>query len=373
MNVGGPAVQICGLSEAMNSDIFEHIILTGVCDSSEIDYLSHVNIKTHVQYIPGLGRRIKFTDDLRAFLHIRKFIKLFHPDVIHTHTAKAGVLGRIAALSVLRNDLATVHTFHGHLLRGYFNKVETKAIILIEKVLARISDKLIAVGERVKDDLLEAEVGTKQQFLVINPGLKIKKLPARQDSALALELNTQLIYIGWLGRVTKIKRPDRVIEVARFLKTFDSRYRILIAGDGPLRDEVETQVVKDNLPIIFLGWITNVETFLSLCDLMLLTSDNEGTPLSLIQAQMAGIPVIATNVGSVSEVMIDGETGLLCGESSEAVIEAVRQLITDDKRISRMGQKAKTFANSRFSIEQLTSSHEQLYLSLFDNLCADNN
>jgi glycosyltransferase involved in cell wall biosynthesis len=106
---------------------------------------------------------------------------------------------------------------------------------------------------------------------------------------------------------------------------------------------------------------------------MLLTSDNEGTPLSLIQAQMAGIPVIATNVGSVSEVMIDGETGLLCGESSEAVIEAVRQLITDDKRISRMGQKAKTFANSRFSIEQLTSSHEQLYLSLFDNLCADNN
>lgn len=364
MNVGGPAIQISGLMSSLNAEKFEQILLTGVCDQDEIDFLEERNLQTPVTRIHELGRRVRLFDDLVAFLKIRKVMKEFRPHIVHTHTAKAGLLGRLASLSIFDTHLR-VHTFHGHLLHGYFNKVVTTIVALMEKTLAKRTDSLIAVGEQVKKELLAAGIGTERKFSVIGPGLELATLPDRAEAARGLGLSPDAFTVVWAGRVVPIKAPHRIIEIARECRELHLPVRFLIAGDGPLLQELVEESMENSLPIHFLGWQSEIEKVLAVSDVMILTSLNEGTPVALIQAQMAGIPVISTDVGSASEVFTDQESGFISKYSASWFAEKIQQLYKDPNLLNNMSQRS--IKNSRkFHVSRLVSDHEKLYSNLMN-------
>ena len=363
MNVGGPAVQISGLMRGLNPEEFDQRLLTGFCAEDEQDFIDTQATDVSATRIRGLGRAINARDDARVIPELIKQIREFKPHIIHTHTAKAGVLGRAAAKAA-RSDAKLVHTFHGHLLHGYFSPGKTRIVATIEKMLAAKTDALVAVGPQVRDDLLEAGIGKPDQYEIIPPGLELGSVPER---ALARELlneaGTQPL-VSMIGRITKIKRPDRFADVASIMKKSHPEVRFLVAGAGDEEPTLATRITNEQLPISLLGWRSDIATILAASNLLVLTSDNEGTPLSLIQAAMAGIPVVATNVGSVKDVVLDGVTGILCPPEPQAIAKAIQELIDNPEQAEGMGRKAKKFAEERFGVARLVHDHETLYKKL---------
>lgn len=299
--------------------------------------------------VPGLSRSVSFFDDLRTIKLIRDRIKRESPDVINTHTAKAGVIGRLAAVGTATK---VVHTFHGHLLYGYFTPIKTKLIIIIEKILASFTDKIISVGSQVKSDLLSAGIGKESQFVVIPPAIANLEFYLQSDARKVLGISEEAIVVGWLGRLTAIKRPDRVIELA---KHFPSVI-FIIGGAGDLHQEI-SRISPKNVKI--LGWVSP-EIFWPSCDIALLTSDNEGLPTALIEAGLAGIPTIAEDVGSVSEIIKDGVTGILVKGKVKRVF-ALNLLLSNGKLRSQMGISAMDYCKSHFGVQGFISAHLQVY------------
>ena len=310
MNVGGPAVQVSGLMRGFNSNEFEHRLYTGFCATDEADYLDSVATDIKAIRILGLGRRVSLRGDIRAFLSLVKAIREFKPHIIHTHTAKAGFLGRLASLVSLQKSVR-VHTFHGHLLNGYFGSFKRFLVVLAEKILAMFSHQLLAVGDKVRQDLLAAGVGKRNKFSLMPPGLQISGLPNKKASQDFYGLSSQKLQCVLIGRVTRIKRPDRFLDVVSEIERRGLDIEFFIAGDGELLESCRARITDDDLPVKILGWQSNIERVLAAADIVILTSDNEGTPLSLIQAGMSALPVVTTRVGSVPEVVIDGVTGFV--------------------------------------------------------------
>ena len=310
MNVGGPAVQVSGLMRSLNASQFEHRLYTGYCAVDEADYLETVARDVSAFRIEGLGRRVSLRGDLKAFLFLIKEIRAFKPHVIHTHTAKAGFLGRTASMFSFHPTIR-VHTFHGHLLSGYFGSLKRLLVVIAEKILAMFTDQLLAVGEKVRQDLLNAGIGKKEKFGLMPPGLVINKLPPKDESLKSFGLSASRLQCAFIGRITQIKRPDRFLDVVGEVKKRGIDLDFFMAGDGELLEECRKRISQQDLPVTVLGWQSNIEKVLSAADIVVLTSDNEGTPLSLIQAGMAGLPVVTTNVGSVPEIVLDGVTGII--------------------------------------------------------------
>jgi glycosyltransferase involved in cell wall biosynthesis len=363
MNVGGPAVQVSGLMRGFDPEIFEQKLLTGFCAEDEADYLEKVAVDVKAIRIDGLGRSIKPRADLTALFAIVKEIRRFKPDIVHTHTAKAGVIGRIASILSGQRSIR-VHTFHGHLLHGYFGAGKTKLVILIEKFLALFTHQLLAVGKKVQDDLIAAGIGNSNKFAVIPPGLQLAHVPNRHDARKELGLDQNEIYCAFIGRITQIKRPDRFLDVAAKTMADNVKVHFIVAGAGELLPECQDRVTAENLPVTFLGWREDIEVVLASADFVILTSDNEGTPLSLIQAGMVGIPVVATNVGSTNEIVVDGKTGLLTDLSVDQLATAVTQVAKDSDLRAQMGATSKEYTMSRYGVARLVKDHQDLYLRL---------
>lgn len=363
MNVGGPAVQVCGLMRHLDPHAFEHRLLTGHCAPDEADYLETQATDVTATRVQGLGRSVSALDDLRAFVAIRREITHFHPHIVHTHTAKAGVLGRLAALTV-RPRPRLVHTFHGHLLHGYFGRLGTALVITIEAVLAWFTDALVAVGPQVRDDLIRARIGSAKKFHVVEPGLELRERPTRELARERLGLAREAHIVSVLGRVTQIKRPDRMLGVIERAREGVPDLLAIVAGDGDLRATTEAEALRRGLPVVFLGWREDVETILAASDVTLLTSDNEGTPLSLIQAAMLGIPCVSTDVGSVRHIVHDGETGWVCPVDATALSAALTLALGDEAERQRRGRNAAARAMAEHSVERLTRDYASLYRGL---------
>ena len=233
MNVGGPAVQVSGLLRGMNSSEFDHRLFTGFCASDEADYLDTVAKDIYAVRIEGFGRRVSLVGDLKAYFYLMREIRNFKPHVIHTHTAKAGFLGRVASILSFHPSIR-VHTFHGHLLNGYFGSFKKMLVVLSEKILAIFTHQLLAVGDKVRQDLLAAGVGKSEKFELMPPGLEIGKLPNKKDSQEFYGLSQQAIQCAFIGRVTQIKRPDRFLDVVSEIKRRGVPIEFLMAGDGEL-------------------------------------------------------------------------------------------------------------------------------------------
>jgi len=366
MNVGGPAVQVSGLMRGFNSDQFDHRLYTGYCAADEADYLDTVATDVKAVRIQGFGRRVSLGGDLKAFISLISEIRDFKPHVIHTHTAKAGFLGRIASIISLQPSIR-VHTFHGHLLNGYFGPFKRSLVVIAEKFLGFFTHQLLAVGDKVRQDLLNAGIGTKDKFGLMPPGLAIGVLPDRQDSRNALKLPANSLQCAYIGRVTQIKRPDRFLDVVSEIKKRGVILDFFIAGDGELLDMCRKRIKQEDLPVTILGWQSDIERVLSSADMVVLTSDNEGTPLSLIQAGMAGLPVVTTNVGSVPEVVLDGVTGIVTGLDVQQIANALEKLLIDRALSAKLGNAAQEFTLSNFGVKRLVHDHEELYKKLISS------
>ena len=366
MNVGGPAVQVSGLMRGFNSTEFDQRLYTGFCAVDEADYLETVATDVSATRIDGFGRRVSFSGDMKAFFTLVKEIRSFKPQIIHTHTAKAGFLGRIASIVSFHPSIR-VHTFHGHLLNGYFGTFKRSLVVLTEKILAMFTDQLLAVGDKVRQDLLAAGIGESNKFALMPPGLEIGQLPNKSDALKFYGLPTETLQCAFIGRVTQIKRPDRFLDVVSEIKKRGVAIEFFVAGDGELLENCRARVFREDLPVKILGWQSEIEKVLSAADMVVLTSDNEGTPLSLIQAGMAGLPVVTTRVGSVPEVVLDGVTGIITSLDVQEIADAIEKLAGNRDLRDKMGSAARTFTMANFGVNRLVHDHEQLYKKLISN------
>jgi len=366
MNVGGPAVQVSGLMRNMDSSVFDHRLYTGNCAADEADYLDTVARDIYAVRIEGFGRRVSLGGDLRAFFSLVKEIRSFKPHVIHTHTAKAGFLGRIASILSLHPSIR-IHTFHGHLLNGYFGSFKRMLVVLAERILAVFTHQLLAVGDKVRQDLLAVGIGKSEKFGLMPPGLDIGKLQNKKDSQEFYGLSKQTIQCAFIGRVTQIKRPDRFLDVVKEIKKRSLDFEFFVAGDGELLQNCKERIAREDLPVKILGWQSNIEQVLSAADVVVLTSDNEGTPLCLIQAGMAGLPVVTTRVGSVPEVVMDGVTGIITNLDVLEIADALEKLANSEDLRAQMGASAQEFTLANFGVKRLVNDHEVLYKKLIAN------
>ena len=366
MNVGGPAVQVSGLMRGIDNAEFDQRLYTGFCTEEEADYLDSVATDVKAIRIEGLGRRVSLRGDFRAFLSLVKAIQEFKPHIIHTHTAKAGTLGRIASLISMQKSIR-VHTFHGHLLNGYFGSFKKTLVVITERLLALVAHQLLAVGEKVRQDLLEAGIGSKEKFGLMPPGLSIGNLPSKNDALTSFGLNNERLQCAFIGRVTQIKRPDRFLDVVSEIKKRHIDLDFFIAGDGELLEACRERIMRQGLPVKILGWQSNIERVLSAADIVVLTSDNEGTPLSLIQAGMAGLPVVTTNVGSVPEVVLSNVTGLVTELEVQEIADALERLASDEALRVQLGSAAQKFTLANFGLQRLVNDHQELYKKLLSS------
>jgi glycosyltransferase involved in cell wall biosynthesis len=360
MNVGGPAVIVADLMRGLDPVKFEQKLITGYCADNEADYLETVATDVKATRIGGLGRSISPMADARAFLKLIALIRRENPDVIHTHTAKAGVLGRLAAILAGSRALK-VHTFHGHLLHGYFAGWKIKLVIAIEKYLATRTDILVAVGNQVKEDLLAAGIGERNQYKVFFPGLPTPADFDRDGVRKEIGLDLDAIYCTFVGRLTQIKRPDRLLDVVAASVARGLKLNFLVAGEGELFESSKARALEENLPITFLGWRSDIDQLFAASDMAILTSDNEGIPLTLIQAAFAGIPIVAPRVGSIADIVIDGETGFLTSPQAGAMASAISALVTDEDLREELGSVGRAHAEKYFSLEKSLADHAALY------------
>lgn len=359
LNVGGPAIQTTVLATMLDPARFEQRVLVGVPSPNEGDHLALRPGSLAVETVPGLGRAPRPTDDIKAFVHIVKVIRQWQPDIVHTHKAKAGALGRVAA--TVTGVPATVHTFHGHLLHGYFGPTRTAALIRVERALARRTTRLVAVGARVRDDLLAAGIGSAAKYSVVAPGTELGVVPDRERARELLGLRNEAPVVAFVGRLTKVKRPDRLLAVATRVTQSHPETIWVVAGDGELRDELEHAAADIPADIRFLGWTPDVGTVYSASNVVVLTSDNEGMPVSLIEAAHAGRPSVTTDVGSASEVVVDGLTGFVVPPDATALSDAVDRLLADRALASRMGEAAARRAREMFGPERLAADMAAIY------------
>jgi glycosyltransferase involved in cell wall biosynthesis len=342
-NVGGTATWIDNLSQSLNAAGNESYILAGYVQEGEEEdsrFLECGGIR-----VSNLGRKVSLFSDFKAFFEIRKRLVEIAPDVVNTHTAKAGVVGRLATLSLGRNRPAIVHTIHGHLFRGYFNRLGVYIVNLIESNLSRITDVMLFAGEKVKEDCLHRGIVFQKSSKVVMPGVKV------QPSEV---ISSEKITIGWLARFAQVKRPDRVIELAH--KYPDISF--YLGGDGPLRSTIEHSAPSN---CHFVGW-TKPEEFWPKCTIALLTSENEALPISLIEAQMYGLPCVATPAGSTIEVVIDKENGFMAKNFEvESLYEGLDKLINNQSLRKLLGARGKERSTELFSISRQLHDHIEAY------------
>jgi glycosyltransferase involved in cell wall biosynthesis len=351
LNVGGTARYITQLANELPKHGIETFVATGFVQGNEVEDPSAQSIQ--VIRIPALGRSINPIKDHLARKQLDKIIGEIKPDIIHTHTFKAGYITRMK-----KQPVPVIHTFHGHLLDDpEFSGFKSKVIIAIERKLAKKSAKLVTVGEIVGQELLEKRIGTKEQYISIAPGVVALNVTPRAEALKNCGLtDSGQLFIGWIARVTGVKNPMKALEVARGIPNA----HFVIAGGGDLLEEVK-EAAPSNVSVI--GW-AQAEDLFGASDVILSTSENEGMPVALIEAQLAGKPVVATNVGSVSEVIADGETGLVTDKRTDSLVAALNTLINDPSNRAAMSTLASSRAQSLFSVDRMINAHIGLYKSI---------
>jgi glycosyltransferase involved in cell wall biosynthesis len=355
MNVGGPAVLLSELISGLSTEEFEHILITGRCESNEIDLLDQFPLKSRVIYIDEIRRSILPLKDLKSFIKLIFILRKINPRIVHTHTSKAGVLGRLASIIACRKA-RIIHTYHGHLLYGYFTERKKRAVVLIETYLSSKSQVLIAVANQVKRDLMFAGIGVNSDWRLIHPGVSeafISTKNVRKD---------QVFTIGWIGRFTDIKNPMLAIRSFELLQMdYLGDVKLLMAGEGELWEDCQKYSSDRNLNIEFLGWVTPISIMLNRIDVLLMSSGNEGMPVVIVEAALNSVPTVSTDVGGVSDFIQDGVTGMLTTLESSSICQTLEQLKTDSKLRTSLGIQARELANTRFSISNYINSHINLY------------
>lgn len=377
LNVGGPALHVAYLTAGLAERGYDTTLVAGTIARGEesMAFVADAH-NVHVETLSELHREISPIRDLRAILRLAQLIRRERPTILHTHTAKAGAVGRIAAL--LAGDARppiVVHTFHGHVLRGYFGRITTFGFRTLERWLARTTTSLVAVSPEVRDDLVALGVAPASKFTVVRLGIDLAHRvasdgPQRRETRRQMGLRDDAFVVGWVGRMTAVKNTDRVVRALQKLVDLGVDARLLLVGDGPDRDHLERYahelgVIKRCL---FLGYQEDVARFYDAIDALVLPSVNEGTPVSVIEALAAERPAVATRVGGTPDIIRDGIDGFLVDPAeSDELAERLAELARDPSRRAEMGAAGRARVLERYAVSRLIEDIDRLYRELLAN------
>ncbi|HET7435024.1 MAG TPA: glycosyltransferase [Thermoanaerobaculia bacterium] len=377
LNVGGPARHVAWLTAALNDEQFESLLITGSLPAGEDDMSSFARERgVEPLVIEAMSRAIS-PKDIFVIAKLFRIFRRFRPDVVHTHTAKAGTVGRIAALLyrfTTRRRVRLVHTFHGHVFHGYYGRLATRVFITIERLLARITDTIVVISRRQLEEIHGTyRLGRREQFAVIPLGLDLAIPDAHADLREELGLPRDAFVAGIVGRLTEIK--DHRLFLEGVAASRDAGATFVIIGGGHLREPLESYAKELGADARFLGNRDDPEVFYSALDALVLTSKNEGTPLTIIEAMSHAIPVIATPVGGVPDLLGDPlrdlgdgatlcERGITIERTPRAFAAAIRQLKSDASLRAELGARGRTFVESEYTVARLVRDIRALYLRL---------
>lgn len=377
LNIGGPSIQATRLS-AIDRDGFSTTLLHGRLGDGEGDMSYLIAPGSRAIYVDTLCRPLSPLNDLRAFFRIAGEMRRQRPQIIHTHMAKAGLLGRLAAAAynVTRRRAAkarVVHTYHGHVLEGYFSPMMTSIFIGLERLLARITDRIVAISPAIEQELRDHfRIGTARQYRVIPLGFDLSpfaaineatRVRARQDLGIATDADV----VCTVGRLTAIKQHDLFLETIARVAQSRPKVIALIAGDGERRDALERSAAKLGIAdrVRFLGWRRDLATIYAASDVFLLTSRNEGTPVALIEAMASGIPGVSTDVGGVKDVIASPDFGARAADGDSGALAAqVSRYLADPALRRESGTRARAAVLERYSLDRLVADIIALYRGL---------
>jgi glycosyltransferase involved in cell wall biosynthesis len=369
LNVGGPAYQLGLLGGRLDPARFRALVAHGGIGAGEASLSDFAHAEgCAVHELADLGPALRPAADARSLAALVRLVRRYAPDIVHTHTAKAGAVGRLAALAGARPRPVLVHTFHGHVLEGYFGPVQTACYRNVERVLAKRTDCLVSVSEATVDDLVRLQVARRERFRVIRIGLDLEAL-ASLDAAAGRAFRARAgaadddVLLTSVGRLVPIKRIDVLLRAVARARGAGARVRLAVVGDGDDRAALEALAAQLGLRGVttFTGYVRDVRPVLAASDVAVLSSDNEGTPVSLIEAAAARRPAVATAVGGVPEV-VTPDTGVLVPRRDERAFgEALVRVAGDPALRSRLGARARRHVAGRFSVARLISETEALY------------
>ncbi|MBN2061452.1 MAG: glycosyltransferase [Deltaproteobacteria bacterium] len=389
LNIGGPAVYAISLIENLSQKQYNSLLVCGKVGPLEGD-MSYLATEKGISpfFIPHLGREISILDDRRTFKELRKIIKQFKPDIIHTHTAKAGTLGRLAGIihNIFKgknNRIRLVHTFHGHVFHGYFRPSKTLFFIIIERFLALFTDRIIVISSLQQYDICKKyRITGSGRIRIIPLGFDLSPfLRSSQEAGRLLEkffpgTDEEVFIVGIIGRLTPIKNHRMFLEMMEVLKKrgIINKFRFFIVGDGELREDLVLQSKQLGLQdfVKFTGWQRDMPEVYRAMDTVVLTSINEGTPVTLIEAMAAGIPVVGTDVGGLPDLMgpFEKETegfkimrhGLLVPSGRSDIMASAIKYLADNQAFSHnIATRSREFVKDNFSMDRLVKDMEKLY------------
>ena len=383
--VGGPSHNVTLLTAYLSPE-FDTKLLVGKKDAAEKDatYIADQLGLVPIE-IKEMRRSILPFYDIIAYYKIKKIIKEYQPDIVHTHASKSGAIGRMAAKSC--KVPLIVHTFHGHVFHSYFNTFLSNIIVRFERFLARKADAIIAISDSQRHELIETyKIAPSEKIFTIPLGFNLDKYTVDQDTKKIIFRNkygfdNDELIIGIIGRLVPIKNHEMFLEVAAIIKSkTKKKVRFAIIGDGESRPGIEEKAAdlnlsysyfitqpKSNTDVVVTSWETEIDQALAGLDIVVLTSNNEGTPVSLIEAQSALLPVVSTNVGGVEDIVIHGETGFITEVGDvTSFANYVIELIEDAELRKKMGKSGYENVISRYSKQRLINDMRSLYLSFLN-------
>lgn len=384
LNLGGPTYNAAYLSKYLEPK-YETLLVAGMKDDSEASS-EFITEKLGLKpiFIKNMHRSINPFNDRKAYKEIVKIIREFKPDIVHTHAAKSGALGRLAAIN--ENVPIIVHTFHGHVFHSYFNPIKTKIFLFIERYLAKKSTKTIVISNKQFEELYnEYKITTKEKFNIIPLGFDLSRFIENKEQKRfkfrkKYKLQENDIAIGIIGRLVPVKNHSFFLQAIKKAKENTSKnIKAIIIGDGELREQIFAEakslnlilneINSDKTDIIFTSWIKDIEFALPGLDIVALTSLNEGTPVSLIEAQAAGVPIVSTRVGGIEDVVIENETALLSEANNvDTFSKNIVELVENKVLRKSFSEKGNSVVQKKFSYKRLVSDMENLYDSLLNDL-----
>jgi glycosyltransferase involved in cell wall biosynthesis len=373
LNMGGPAIHVASLAAGLETRGYHTTLVAGSLARGEdsMAFLAE-RLGVSVVSVPEIQREISALPDARSVLRVAELIRQTRPHILHTHTAKAGAIGRAAAL--VAGDARpriVVHTFHGHVFKGYFGPTRTAFFRQVEKLLGRASDALVAVSPEVRDDLVAFGVAPAERFVVIRLGIPLEERLHDETTAVDYRheygIGRDAFVVGWVGRMTGVKDTGAVLHTVAAVRAKGVDAVACLVGDGPDRQALE-QLANDlgiARACYFVGYQPEVAGFYTLFDAFYLPSVNEGTPVSAIEALAAATPVVANRVGGVPDVVRDGVDGFLVEPGEiEAAAERLTELAADPDLRRRLGLAGKERVGARYGVERLVDDVDRLYRSL---------
>ena len=378
LNIGGPSIQATRLTTALDSHGFHTTLLHGRLGDGEGDMSYLLPASADARYIATLCRPLSPLDDLRTLIRLYSEFRRLSPRIVHTHMAKAGLLARLAAAAhnLTRGSAPRariVHTYHGHVLDGYFSPLATKVFITLERILAKLSDRIIAISPAIQSELLRTyRIGREDQYRVVPLGFDLSPFAAIDATARAaarrdLNLPGDALVVSTVGRLTAIKQHRLFLDTIKRVSETHTNVIVLIAGDGELRDDIVAYAASLGLTdrVRMLGWRRDLATIYAATDVFLLTSRNEGTPVALVEAMASGVPGVSTDVGGVKDVIGGIETGRTAAFGDvDGLAAAINGLLADPSLRAATGEAARQRVLARYDIARLVADIATLYREL---------